>query len=100
MFVSSARWPHGTGQWSRTQIVVVSADPDHRARLARLWSEQHQVLTAQTPLELIAILEVGGLDVSTAVIADVVGSTSARELTDFLDACYPWLRVVTAYEST
>src|SRR5438034_9828514 len=100
MYAVTARWPKGTGQWNRTEILGVSADQTHRERLVRLWSEQHHVLTAETPLEVIAILEAEGLQVSTIVISDLVGSALEHELVEFLDACYPWLRILTAYERT
>src|SRR5437879_5992949 len=93
-------WPHGTGQWHRTKIVIVSADERHRDRLVRLWSEQHDVVAAATPLDLIAALEVEGERISTVVVADLVGSAAEAELVDFLDACYPWLRVIPAYDKT
>lgn len=93
-------WPRGTGQWNRTKIVIVSADSRHRDRLVRLWAEQHEVIAASTPLDLIAALEVEGLRISTVVVADLVGSAAEHELVDFLDACYPWLRVIKAYDES
>jgi hypothetical protein len=96
----SSLWPRGTGQWNRTRIVVVSADERHRERLLRLWSEQHDVVAAATPLELIAHLEADGESISTVVLADLVGSADEAQLADFLDACYPWLRVIHAFEAS
>jgi hypothetical protein len=88
------RWPRGTGQWNRTKVVIVSSEETSRDRLVRIWVEQFDVALARTPLELIAHLETEGLGISTVVISDVVGSTGGHELGEFLDAYYPWLRVI------
>lgn len=91
MSVQKARWPRGTGQWSRTRVVVVSTNRE----LIRMWSEQHDVVAATTPLELITQLEQSREGISTVVVSDLVGSAAERELAEFLDAYYPWLRVIT-----
>jgi hypothetical protein len=100
MHSATFRWPRGTGQWDRTKVVIVSADAHHRERLVRCWAEQHEVSLARTPLELILQLELEGPSISTVVISDLVGSASEAQLAQFLDACYPWLRVVAVHEPT
>ena len=87
-------WPRGTGQWSRTRIVIVSNDNARRDHLIRRWSEAHDVVAATTPLEVITRLEQEGTMVSTVVLAGTSGSATDRELAGFLDATYPWVRVV------
>ena len=97
---NSSRWPRGTGQWNSTKAVIVSSDHRVRDRLARIWSEQFDVDVVPTPLELIHRLETEGLRISTVVLADVVGSVDARGLFEFLDACYPWVRLIAIEDTT
>lgn len=98
MLSGTFRWPHGTGQWSRSKVVIVSADDQRRERLVREWSAQHDVGVARTPLELILQLELEGPNISTVVVSDLVGSATAAQLAQFLDACYPWVRIIEAHE--
>jgi hypothetical protein len=94
---STRRWPKGSGRWNRNLVAIVSADGVRRERLIALWSKRHDVVFATTPLEVILLLEHGD-GISTVVIADLVGSAHASELAQFLDACYPWLRVVESHD--
>lgn len=90
----TVRWPRGTGQWSRTRVLIVSADTLLRDRLMEQWADQHDVVAAITPLDVIDRLERDGQEISTIVMAEVVGSVTPRELADFLDDAYPWIRVM------
>lgn len=99
MFSGTFRWPHGTGQWHRSKVVIVSADVHRRERLVHDWATQHDVVVVSTPLELILQLELEGPNISTVVVSDLVGSASPAQLAQFLDACYPWLSVVEAHET-
>jgi len=90
------RWPRGTAQWNRTRVVIVATDPDESERLARSYSEQHEIELATCPLEVIRRLELEGIGISTVVISDCVGSACRTELLAFLAETYPWLRVILA----
>lgn len=94
MPAATARWPRGTGQWSRTRVLIVTADPPLRDRLIEQWSEQHDVVAAITPLDVIDRLERDGQAVSTVVMDDVAGSVTKSELVDFLEDFYPWIRLM------
>ena len=67
------RWPRGTGQWSRSRVVVVATDPRERERLVDSYSDQHEVVVACSPLEVIRRLETEGPRISTVVVSDVAG---------------------------
>jgi len=90
----SRGWPRGTGQWSRTRILVASADDDRRDKLIDRWGEAHDVVGATTPLEVIDFLESEGTMISTVILAGVAGSANDRELACFVDQNYPWVRLV------
>jgi hypothetical protein len=74
--------------------LIVSNDNDRRDHLIRRWSEAHDVIAATTPLEVIVRLELEGTAVSTVVLAGTAGSADDRELAGFLDATYPWVRLI------
>jgi hypothetical protein len=86
-------WPKGTGQWTRTRIVIVSADETRREALLRSWFRAG-IAVAATPLEVIALLERDDQLTSTVVVAGTGGSVSDTELVAFLDEAYPWVRIV------
>jgi hypothetical protein len=88
------RWPRGTGQWSRTRILIAASDPQLRDALLERWAECHDVIVASTPLEVIARLEAERTGISTVVLAGIDGSASDAQLARFLEASYPWLCVV------
>lgn len=92
-------WPRGTGQRSRTRILIVSSDHDRRDHLIQQWSEAHDVIAATTPLEVIVRLELEGTMVSTVVLAGTAGSADDRELASFLDATYPWVRLIVTHQA-
>ena len=94
MTVVTKRWPRGTGQWTRTRILIVSADPTVRDQLRSTWATDHEVITASAPLDVIRRLEADGPTISTVVLADVVGSVIRAELAEFLAEAYPFLRVI------
>lgn len=94
MSSASRGWPRGTGQWSRTRILVATADDEHRDRLLNRWGESHDVVAATTPLEVIDFLESEGTLISTVVIAGIGGSANDRELACFVDQQYPWVRLI------
>jgi hypothetical protein len=94
MLDTSPRWPRGTGQWSRTRILIAAADPHLRDALLERWAECHDVVVATTPLEVIARLESERTGISTVVLAGIDGSVSDSQLARFLEASYPWLCVV------
>ena len=91
---ASKRWPRGTGQWSRTRILIVAADPVLRERLLASWSLDHDVVVARSPLEVIRRLEEDGPTISTVVIADLVGSVACKELAEFIATTYPFVRTI------
>lgn len=91
---AAKRWARGTGQWSRTRILIVSADPTTRDQLLSSWSTDHDVMVASSPLDVIRRIESEGTTISTVVLADVVGSVVRSELADFLAETYPLLRVI------
>ena len=88
------RWPRGTGQWSRTRVLVVSADPTVRDPLVTTWSTDHDVITASCPLDVIRLIEAEGKTISTVVLADCMGSAVRTELAEFLADTYPFIRVL------
>jgi len=90
----TTRWPRGTGQWTRTRILIVSADPTVCAQLRSTWATDHEVVAASAPLDVIRRLEADGPTISTVVLADVVGSVIRAELAEFLAEAYPFLRVI------
>ena len=89
------RWPRGTGQWSRTRIVVAASDPRERERLVSGHADQHEVIAASSPLEVIRRLETDPL-ISTVIVSDVCGSVCTAELVGFLEETYPFVRVIIA----
>ncbi len=94
MTAVTKRWPRGTGQWSRTRILIVSADPTVRDQLVTSWATDHEVEVASSPLDVIRRIESEGTTISTVVLADVVGSVVRSDLAEFLADTYPWLRVI------
>ena len=88
------RWPRGTGQWSRSRVLIVSADPTVRDRLLSIWATDHEVLVATAPLDVIRRIETEGKTISTIVLADVRGSVARSELAEFLRETYPFIRVI------
>jgi hypothetical protein len=94
MSSASRGWPRGTGQWSRTRILVVASDDERRDRLLNRWGEAHDVVGATTPLEVIDFLESEGTLISTVVLAGVGGSANDKELASFVDQNYPWVRLI------
>jgi hypothetical protein len=88
------RWPRGTGQWTRTRILIVSADPTVREQLVTSWATDHEVIVASSPLDVIRLIENEGTTISTVVLADVVGSAVRGELAEFLAETYPFIRVI------
>lgn len=94
MTAVTKRWPRGTGQWSRTRILIVSADPTMRDRLVTAWSTDHEVEVASSPLDVIRRIENEGTTISTVVLADIVGSVVRSDLAEFLADTYPMLRVI------
>ena len=93
-FAARSPWPHGTGQWFRSRLMIVSSDKAERDALIEKWGCS-DVLVAATPLEVIARLEGDRDSMSTTVVlAGVAGSASDSELEWFLEASYPWVRVV------
>jgi len=91
---ASRGWPRGTGQWSRTRILVAAADDRRRDSLIDRWGESHDVIGAATPLEVIDFLEAEGTMISTVVLAGIAGSANDRELACFVDQNYPWVRLI------
>ncbi len=91
--VTKQRWPRGTGQWSRTRILVAATDPRERERLVVGHADQHEVVAASSPLEVIRRLETDPL-ISTVIISDVWGSVCRNELVSFIEETYPYLRVI------
>lgn len=83
-------WPHGTLQWERTRIVIVTAT-GARPQLLRSWGAE--VIIAATPLDLLGSLEEYGPAISTVVLSDVVGSATCSELARFVHEHYPFVRV-------
>jgi len=94
MTAVTKRWARGTGQWSRTRILIVSADPTTRDQLLSSWATDHEVLVASSPLDVIRRLESEGTTISTVVLADCIGSVVRSELAEFLAESYPMLRVI------
>jgi hypothetical protein len=94
MTAVTKRWPRGTGQWSRTRILIVSADPTVRSQLVTSWATDHEVIVASSPLDVIRLIEAEGKTISTVVLADVVGSVVRTELAEFLAETYPFIRVL------
>jgi hypothetical protein len=94
MTVTTKRWPRGTGQWSRTRILIVATNPGVRDQLVAAWSADHDVVVAQSPLEVIRRVESDGPMISTVVIADCVGSVARKELAEFITSSYPFVRVL------
>lgn len=88
------RWPRGTGQWSRTRVLIVSADPTVRDQLVTSWATDHEVIVASSPLDVIRLIEAEGKTISTVVLADCVGSVVRTELAEFLTETYPFIRVL------
>jgi len=88
------RWPRGTGQWSRSRILIVSADPTVRDQLVTSWATDHEVEVASSPLDVILKIESEGATISTVVLADVIGSVVRSDLAEFLAETYPMLRVI------
>lgn len=89
------RWPRGTGQWSRTRVVVAATDPRERERLVCGYADQHEVVAASSPLEVIRRLETDPL-ISTVIVSDVCGSVCRQELVNFLQDTYPDVRIILA----
>ena len=94
MTAVTKRWPRGTGQWSRTRVLVVSAEPTVRDPLVRSWATDHEVIVASSPLDVIRLIEAEGKTISTVVLADCIGSVVRTELAEFLSEMYPFLRVL------
>ena len=94
MTAVTQRWPRGTGQWSRSRVLIVSADPTLRDQLLSAWATDHEVIVASSPLDVIRLIEGEGKTISTVVLADVRGSVVRTELAEFLSETYPFLRVV------
>lgn len=93
-FAARSPWPHGTGQWFRSRLMIVSADTAVRDDLIERWACA-DVVVAATPLEVIARLEADQDSISTTVVlAGAAGSASDAELEWFLESSYPWVRVV------
>lgn len=88
------RWPRGTGQWSRTRVLIVSADPTVRNPLVTSWEADHEVMVATCPLDVIRLIEAEGKTISTVVLADCRGSVACSELAEFLAEAYPFIRVM------
>jgi hypothetical protein len=87
-------WAHGTNQWGRTRIMIVSADRERRSELLARWAAA-DVVVAWTPLDVVWCLEREAL-VNTVVLSDVVGSAIKTELAEFLEDTYPFVRVLSA----
>lgn len=94
MTTVTKRWPRGTGQWSRTRVLVVSADPTVRDHLVTSWATDHEVIVACSPLDVIRLIEAEGKTIATVVIADCIGSVVRNDLADFLSETYPFIRVM------
>lgn len=94
MTAVTQRWPRGTGQWSRSRVLIVSADPKVRDQLLSTWATDHEVVGATAPLDVIRMLENEGTTISTIVLADVRGSVARTELAEFLREAYPLIRVM------
>lgn len=91
---TTTRWPRGTGQWSRTRVLIVASDPARRDQLIAAWAEDHDVAVVRCPLEVIRRCETDGPSISTVVISELVGSVRPAELAQFLEETYPYLRVI------
>lgn len=94
MTAVTKRWPRGTGQWSRTRVLIVSADPTIRNQLVTSWATDHEVLVASAPLDVIRLIESEGKTISTIVLADCIGSALCTELAEFISETYPFIRVL------
>lgn len=94
MTAVTQRWPRGTGQWSRSRVLIVAADPTVRDQLLASWSTDHEVIVATSPLDVIRRIESEGTTISTIVLADVRGSVARTELAEFLNETYPFIRVI------
>ena len=94
MTTTMQRWPRGTGQWHRTRVLIVAADPKRRDQLVEAWAEDHDVVVARCPLEVIRRCETDGPGISTVVVSELVGSVRQSELAEFLAETYPYLRVI------
>lgn len=94
MTTTTKRWPRGTGQWNRTRVLIVAADPRRRDQLLEAWAEDHDVAVAQCPLEVIRRCENDGPVISTVVLSDLFGSVHKSDLAEFLSETYPYLRVI------
>ncbi len=94
MTTVTKRWPRGTGQWSRTWVLVVSADPTVRDPLVTRWAIDHEVIVASSPLDVIRLIEAEGKTISTVVLADCIGSVVGTELAEFVSETYPFIRVL------
>ncbi len=94
MTAVTKRWPRGTGQWSRSRVLIVSADPTIRDPLVTSWATDHEVIVASCPLDVIRLIEAEGKTISTVVLADCIGSVVCTELAEFLAETYPFIRVL------
>jgi DNA-binding NtrC family response regulator len=94
MTAVTQRWPRGTGQWNRSRVLIVAADPSIREQLHTTWATDHEVIAASSPLDVIRWIEDEGKTISTVVLADVVGSVARSELAEFLIETYPFIRVI------
>ncbi len=94
MTTVTKRWPRGTGQWSRTRVLIVSADPTVRDQLVTTWATDHEVILASAPLDVIRLIEAEGKTISTIVLANCIGSVVSTELAEFLAETYPFIRVL------
>ena len=94
MTAVTQRWPRGTGQWSRSRVLIVAADPTVRAHLLASWSVDHEVMVATSPLDVIRRIEGEGTTISTIVLSDIHGSVARAELAEFLSEMYPNIRVL------
>ena len=94
MSMPMKRWPRGTGQWNRSRVVIVAADPARRDRLLEHWAVDHDVVVVKSPLEVIRRCEADGPSITTVVLSDIVGSVCQAELAEFLREQYPYVRVM------
>lgn len=76
--------------------MIVATDPRERERLVDSYLDQHDVVLASVPLEVIGRLETDGARISMVVVSDVAGSVGRGELVEFLTETYPFVRVVVA----
>ncbi len=98
MMPVTKRWARGTGQWNRSRVIIVATDTTERDRLVRSFADEHDVVVAMSPLDVIRRVETDPR-ITMVVISDVAGSVCRTVLTEFLEDNYPLLRVVTMERS-